>query len=1027
MPHDAGGLRAPADALRVRPWDDPEVVGWRREPTSTLRRATQPGGLDLDGTWRFQLLASPDHVPTASWGEAQVPGCWTAEPAEPGQPADAPRYTNDQMPWPDLPPLPPRENPTGVYEREVEVPAAWRGQRVLLHVGAAESVLLVEVDGLSAGASTDSHLAAEFDITDLAPPGRTVTVRLVVVKWSAQTYAEDQDQWWHGGVTRSVRLFTRPRLHLSDVRVETSAEVAPGDLADDPAPGSIAVDVRVGSDDGRLPDGWSVTASLATGPGEDSPRVDLHVDEAAHADAVAHERVSVYRGRVRLLAELDAVLPWSAERPHLHQLVVHLLDADGVVVDSSTQRVGFRTVRIEGPDLLVNGRRVHLRGVNRHDRSPVTGRVVTADEARAELLAMKRWGFNALRTAHYPDDPTVLDLADELGLYVVDETDLETHAYAHELCDDPAYLGTFLARLTRMVRRDRNHPSVITWSLGNESDYGANHDAMAAWVRRDDPTRPVQYEGAIKDDWSAGHAASDVVCPMYASVEDLLAHVRDGVVDRPVVLCEYSHAMGNSGGGLDDYWRAIESHRGLQGGFVWEWADHGILQRADGQPAGRAGAGQWHEGRAADGYRWARGGDFGEDRHDGSFCWDGVVFPEGTPKPALAEHRELASPVRLTLDDDGGVRLYNAQDALDLGWLTGTWRLDGADGARREAPAALPHLLPGRSAVVELPAELAGRDPAVEHGLVLELRTARDLPWCPAGTLVALPAADLPASAPATAPVRAAVTAGTGLRVADDGSLAGPHLLSGPRLALWRAPTDNDRAVVADRWAGQGLASLAPEDLDVQRRDGSVVVVSRLSTALGEVRHEQRSSAGPVPGSLRFDELVLLPEGLDDVPRVGVVLEVGAALARASWFGRGPWETYPDRCTAPLGLHEADVASLTTPYLRPQENGGRAQVRWWQLEAPGAVGGLRVWSDRPLQVSAGPHSAAELDACDHEADLPPTDRTVLHVDAAHRGLGSASCGPDTAVRHRMPGGEHRWTWWLQVWEGDPSRRQPLHR
>jgi beta-galactosidase len=605
-----------------RPWAAPELTGWGRLP---MHAVPHPGArLSLDGEWRFQLLPSPEAPLAGRWTRTAVPGCWTMQDFEDIHGVeDLPWYTNVRMPWPGPPPHPPAANPTGVYEREVTVPADWAGRRVVLHVGAAESVLLARVNGTDVGVGKDSHLASEFDVTDVTAAGEPNTIRLTVVKWSDASFVEDQDQWWHGGITRPVFLYATGPLHLADVHVTAGLAGAPA--ADGTATGELRADIQVRAAGGALPAGWYVSGHL-DGVGELGP------GEAYAAGHAANERVSDWLGLARISASVPGVRPWSAEVPALRDLTVRLHRADGRLADQARYRIGFRRIEVVGPDLLVNGARVLIRGVNRHDFDPLTGRVVSAADMRADLVAMKRFGFNAIRTSHYPNDPVLLDLADELGLYVVDEADIESHAHARELASDPRYLAAFVDRVSRMVLRDKNHPSVIMWSLGNESGYGANHDAAAGWVRRADPGRPLHYQGAIAGDWFSGQAASDVLCPMYPSIDDIVAYASSGRPSaRPLIMCEYSHAMGNSNGTLADYWAAIEAAPGLQGGFVWEFRDHGILQRvADGRPAG---TGAYSAGIAAPGYRWAYGGDFGDTPNDGAFCADGLVFPDRTPKP----------------------------------------------------------------------------------------------------------------------------------------------------------------------------------------------------------------------------------------------------------------------------------------------------------------------------------------------------------------------------------------------------------
>lgn len=698
--------------------------------------------------------------------------------------------------------------------------------------------------------------------------------------------------------------------------------------------------------------------------------------------------------------------PWTAETPELYDLTVRLHRADGTVADTSHHRVGFRDVEIRGRDLLVNGERVYIRGVNRHDFHPLTGRTVTADDMRADLVVMKRFGFNAIRTAHYPNDPALYDLADELGFYVVDEANIESHDHAHEIADDPRYLPAFVDRVSRMVLRDKNHPSVIIWSLGNESDYGANHDAAAGWVRRHDPTRPIQYEGAAKLDWADPTTASDIVCPMYAPIEDCVAHARSGKQTMPLIQCEYSHAMGNSNGTLADTWAAIESTPGLQGGFIWEFWDHGILQRVnDGRPAGRGGAGLYEHGVAAPGHRWAYGGDFGETIHDGAFIADGVVFPDRTPKPVMYEHREIAAPVRLSYDQ-GVLLVHNRQHFRDLEWLAAEWRLVLADGTTVTAPAELPDVLPGESAAVPLPFSV----PEGESWLTLRVVTADDEAWAPLGTEVCLPQVRLGAAVADPTPEPAS---GPAVTLDADALLIHPLLTSAPVLSLWRAPTDNDElGGMAARWRDWGLDELVRKVVDVREEDSRVVVVAEYATGAGPVRHEQVFT--PVAGGLRVEESAELPEGLDDVARVGTVFETVAGLDVLDWYGQGPWESYPDRSTgAPVGHHSLPVDELFTPYLRPQESGGRHGVRRFTLSAPDATG-LTVELGTPGQVSVNRYRAEDLAVAAHHDELVPRPGCVVHLDAAHRGLGTASCGPDTTAEYLVTPGTHRWAWTLRV-------------
>lgn len=987
-------------AVPLRPWDSPETVSWRRLPMhAVIRPDTVSPALPLDGSWRFQLLPAPEAPLAGRWAEIDVPGCWTVQDFDDIHGVnDLPQYTNIQMPWPELPPRVPAANPTGVFERDLDLPAEWAGRRIVLHIGAAESVLTATFNGTPVGIGKDSHLAGEFDVTDAARPGERNTVRLTVVKWSDATFIEDQDQWWHGGITRPVRLYATDPLHLADVQITADAS---GGL-------SVALSVRTTADGGVLPSGWTVSGVLETPSGP----LEIAADQDFADACTASGRVSDFLGEARLNAAVPGVQPWSAEIPALYDLTVRLHHPDGTLADESRQRIGFRDVKISGTDLLVNGVRVYIRGVNRHDFHPLTGRVVTPDDLRADLNLLKAYGFNAVRTSHYPPDPALLGLTDELGFYVVDEADIESHEHAHEIADDPRYLAAFTDRVSRMALRDKNHPSIIIWSLGNESDYGANHDAAAGWLRRYDPTRPIQYEGAIKDDeghWDKPQTASDILCPMYASIEAITAHARSGRQTMPLIQCEYSHAMGNSNGTLAEYWQAIESTPGLQGGFIWEFWDHGILQRLDGKegkapgrPAGPAAdPAAYADGVTAPGYRWAYGGDFGDTPNDGNFCADGVVFPDRTPKPAMAEHRELAAPVRLELTPEGEVRVTNHQHFRDLSWLTAQWRLE----AGGTAPADLPDLAPGASAVIPLP-------PVAEALATLRVTSAD-------GTLVCTPQLtlrpddrDLLTRADAVG-----ISSVSPIPLDDDGLLVHPLFASAPTLSVWRAPTDNDRwGGIAERWQAQGLDAVQRKLVSVERRAGRVAVLAEYATdCAGTIRHEQVVTplvrADGLSGLL-IEETAVLPDALTDVPRVGTVFETVPGLTTLDWYGHGPGETYPDRrASDPVGHHRSSVDALFTPYLRPQESGGRNAVRHFALAGPG-VAGATIHLDAPRQVSVTRYRAADLAAAAHHDELVPRAACVVHLDAAHRGLGTASCGPDTLPRYLIGPGTYRWSWTL---------------
>ena len=1009
-----------------RPWSTPELTSVGRLPMHSVPHLDR---IALDGRWRFQLLHTPEEEPATPWSEVDVPGCWTMQGF-----FDLPHYTNVQMPFPGEPPHLPDVNPTGVYERDFEVPADWvAGRRVVLHVGAAESVLIATVNGRPVGISKDSHLAAEFDVTDVVRPGSNA-ISLRVVKWSDATYIEDQDEWWHGGITRSVFLYATSRIHLADVRVNAG-------LADDLRTGTFELLADV--DFGGAPEesGWTIEAKLGdraplratvpfanVGSGPQVSRADstpltrhrfdlvarlvsvgLEGAERAQWEALAPQLDPPIDGRATLRTEIPDVRRWSAEQPHLYPLHVALRSPSGEAIEELDLRVGFRKVEIDGVRLLINGATVLIHGVNRHDFDQFTGRVVSAESMRADLVAMKQFGFNAVRTSHYPNDPVFLELTDELGLYVVAEADIESHAFIDVLCNDPRYLNAWVDRAARLVRRDKNHVSVILWSLGNESGHGSNHDAEAGYIRRYDPSRPLHYEGAIRWNWSSDQKVSDLTCPMYPPISAIVAHARSGRQLHPLIMCEYSHAMGNSNGTLAEYWDAIESADGLQGGFMWEWSDHGLVQRL---PDGTT--------------RWAYGGDFGDKPNDGNFCLDGLNWPDRRPKPALWEHRQLAAPVRASAGPEalreGLVELANRQYFTGLGWLRGSWELTAGGESVGGGELPLPDVPPGGNATTRIPGWTAPPSDGREVWLTLRFRTAAEEAWAPAGFEVCW--AQLELEPVTREPARPSVRrpAGADVPLDAEGLLAFELLAAPPRLSLWRAPTDNDRILgLAALWRTWGVDRLSRTLKEIRREADGVVVSAEVKTASGiAVAHEQRFKALD-GGAVLVRETVRIPDELADLARVGIEFETVAGLEQVEWFGRGPVETYPDRRRAgAVGRWRSTVTDLYVPYVRPQESGGRADVRWLEL-SDGRGRGLRLELDVPRQVSATHFRAEDLATATHDVELVARAGATIHLDAAHRGLGTASCGPDTLPEYLVGPGTYEWFWTISALGSRPRR------
>ena len=1009
------------DLRGARPWEQPELTALGRLPMRVPRlpapdaqaaRATDgrdgsPWFQRLDGRWQFALAGTPDRAPVefsreafddSAWASVDVPGCFTM------QGFASPIYTNIQMPWGDdlLPPHVPDDNPTGLYRTRFRVPGEWGSRRVVLHIGGAESFLVVWVNGRLAGMAKDSRLASEFDITELVRTGGVKnTLAAMVVRWSDASYVEDQDQWWHAGIHREVFVYSPGMVTLRNVR-------ATAELAEDLATGALDVRAEVEFADAPAP-GYRVEVEVF-----DSGR---RVGRPIGADVPHALDPYVFGGHVaRVETVIADVEPWSSERPHRYELLTTLRDPHGRVVEVQREWVGFRRVRVVGDELLINGKAVLIRGVNRHDFDARTGRVIDIESMRRDVVTMKQFGFNAVRTAHSPNDPRFLDLCDEHGLYVVDEANIEAHAWIGSLCHDPRYRAQWLERGARMVQRDENHPSIILWSLGNESGYGANHDALAGWIRAHDPTRPLHYEGAIMFDWAGGAGVTDILCPMYPPLSAIVRWAKKPWGPRrPVIMCEYSHAMGNSNGCLADYWAAIESTQGLQGGFIWEWWDHGLEQElADGS------------------LRWAYGGDFGETRHDANFCCDGLVWPDGTPKPALAEHRWLACPVEVAWSSKSHdrLRITNCQDFTSLERLAASIEVlvDGAIVHTEALP--LPDLAPGGSALVDLPIAAPTLEPGQESSLVVRFTIVDDASWALAGFEVGWRQLDWSRAALRKANVGRAT--GPDLELVD-GALAsfvvdGSELLApdgGPRLSLWRAPTDNDGIKLwagqddkpLGRWRAWGLDALGRELLEVDRPSAARAIVrcAYLGTdGDAPILHTTDLRSRP-DGTVEFLETVEIPPTITDLPRIGVTFALDSALERLEWFGRGPHDAYPDRWSgAALARWTSTVRDQYVPFVMPQEHGLHVDTRWCTLTDGSTGAGVRIEAVKPhtIAFSALHHAAADLAAATHAEDLVERHETIVHVDHLHRGLGTLSCGPDTLEQYRIGPGTYSWSWRL---------------
>jgi beta-galactosidase len=919
--------------------------------------------IDLNGPWRFRLAAGlPDlnrgferpGFDDSDWAELEVPSCWQLAGY------GAPAYTNVAYPFPVDPPRVPDANPTGEYRRRFEVHDGFPFQHAVLRFDGVDSCFAAWLNGVLLGEGKGSRLPTEFDVSATLRPGRNV-LAVRVHQWSAGSYLEDQDMWWLSGIFRPVAIVARG---LEDFFVHADFDPSSGR-------GTLAVQ----------------TVSTR-GP------VRLSVPELGLADAdPAGPHV------------IEDVVPWSDERPRLYAGEI-VADGERIGVN-----IGFRRVAVVDGTLSVNGTPIRLRGVNRHEWDPRTGRTLSPQAMLADVLGMKRHNINAVRTSHYPPDPRFLDLCDRYGLWVIDECDLETHGFAFDAwrgnpSDDPAWRDAYLDRAARMVERDKNHPSVIAWSLGNEAGTGANLAAMAAWIRGRDPSRLIHYEGdhencSYTDVYSRMYGGYAELAAIGHRMEPRTADPRHDAHRRglPFLLCEYAHAMGNGPGGLLDYEELFEAHPRMAGGFVWEWIDHGIARNAgDGTPY------------------YAYGGDFGEELHDGNFVIDGLVFPDRSPSPGLGEYKKVSEPVRIAVDPRAGtIGVRNLHHTRDTGYLRWPWLLEEDGVALGHGDLIVPVVRAGETASVGWAEELTRLIDGAGGGevwLTVTANLGEAESWAPAGHEVAWAQErvdgragqpDDPAGAVAPMGDADAITVGPARFDGRTGMLTGLGglELAGPRLDLWRAPIDNDKPLLAG-WRRAGLDRLRHKLLGVEADGDGLSVRARVGaagTGLGmDVVYRWRAEADRV-----WLTVTVTPQGTWDVPlpRLGVALTLAGEEAELEWFGLGPGEAYRDsQSSVRVGHHRRTLAGLQTPYVRPQENGNRRAVRWARLRRDdGAV--LSILGHPVFDLTARPWSTAALAGARHTCDLRPDGRIHLYVDAAHHGLGSASCGPPVPAWHTL--------------------------
>lgn len=1013
-------------------WENPQVFGINKLPAHstglpfqdeasalTMDSSRTPWFKDLNGEWDFTLVNNPKAVPDGFWNESFETNSWSTIPVPSNwtmQGFDKPIYTNVQMPIPNTPPFVPEDdNPTGLYRKFFELPTEWSGRYVIISFEGVESAFYLWINGYKVGYSQGSRLPAEFDITDFVQSGNNL-IAVEVIRWSDGSFLEDQDHWRMAGIYRDVSLYSLPDIHIWDVFAKPVLDDSYHDA-------KLTVSATIGGNS-ELSSGFKVEMQLY-----DADLSPIFSKEIGGDIVPNHNQVL----KVVLEGEVDAPIKWNHENPYLYKLIVVLKDKDGFPVQYFSHKIGFRKVEIRNRELLVNGKMVYIKGANRHDHHDTFGKYVPLESMLEDVLVMKRHNMNAVRTSHYPNDHRFYDLCDEYGLFVWDETNLETHSVYNVLCNKSEWLNAFIERGVRMVERDKNHPSVIVWSLGNESGYGPNHDAMAGWMRGYDPDRIIHYEGAVSSgpqNWKRGHLATDICCPMYPRISDIIAYAEDETNDRPFIMCEYAHAMGNSVGNLKEYWDAIEGYHGLQGGFIWDWIDQGITKVDENGVE-----------------YWAYGGDFGDTINDRNFCINGLVFPDRTPHPSMVEFKKLIQPIAVQPIDllDGKVEILNKFDFSNLKQLDCVWEL-AVDGEVQQS-GCLPTLdtLPGKSTVVDLPLTSPTLSPGAEAFLTFRFRLREDALWAATGHEIGWEQFKLPVvetrttgwEKPVDIPKMEVDDLSGALTIKGDdftltfdksnGKISSFLYLNteliknGLSLNIWRAATDNDGFKFAaeidwlehkllNQWIKHGLDRLESR-LELfkfsKRSDGKVQIKSvhniRADGAEFGFSHETVYVVSEF-GDVQTNHKVECDRDLPLLPRVGLILSMPAGFEQFTWFGRGPEESYSDRkAGVAVGLYSGTVDDQYEPYIMPQENGNKTDVRWAALTDDAGIG-LIVLGTPLLETGVSHFTADDLYKAYHTNELTRRSETYWTLDLVQCGLGGNSCGPMTLPQYLIEPG-----------------------
>ena len=937
----------------------------------------------LNGTWKFHYDQSPFEAPLwedaipQDWDDIWVPGMWQLPEVQGNHSWGSPHYTNVVYPIPVTPPnVSYAFNPTGSYWREFEVPPDWDGEQIRLRYEGVDSAFHVWVNGEEVGYSQGSRNPSEFDITEYLRSDGENTLATRVYQWSDGTWIEDQDMWWLSGIFRDVYLIPFKESAIVDYEVRS-------DLDDDFGKGTLKANVTIQGQDGDL-------------------KIRLLSPGGETLDEWSGSSLEQYSKEV----SGDDFKLWSPETPNLYTM---LITFNGRTI---SQKTGFRRVELSGSNFLVNGEAIMLHGVNRHEHHHLTGRTIAYEDMRRDLVAMKRANINTIRTSHYPPHPDFFDVADELGFWIMAEADLECHGLDTELVpNNPDWEEAFIDRVEQMVERYKNHPSVIIWSLGNECKYGVNQKAQYDWVKKRDPTRIVHYE-ADKETESA-----DMFSDMYAGLDEMREHLEQHS-EKPYILCEYAHAMGNGPGGMEEYVALMREWPQFQGGLIWEWANHGLLKR---------------EG---DVEYYAYGGDFGDEPNDADFIMDGLSLSDHSPMPSVIEFAKIIQPVGVKLTEDSTQMVVtNYYDFVDLSRLQPRWHVvqDGKDNTEPK-DLDLPQIPAGENRTVNLPdtGDLSG-----EAWLTVEFQLREDTKWADSGFVVAWDQLYIPGvSSNSTMQDRSLLDVDLNARQGSGGSLEVEHnrtqltvkngdsifgfdllrgnltwnangvdiLQRGPELYFYRAYTQNDiHGSDSDDWDSARIGEMATYVQGVTWEESDVEV-----TVDFDVRAAPKTTMWAVEAHVVYtltageDAFKVHVKGdfpeqgtPDSVPRIGLLAVLPRSFEEVSWFGRGPGEGYPDtKQSLRFGQYDSTVGDLWEHYDFPQENGNRPDARWARLGNGHVTIDARRTDEQnaPFSFTARRVMPHDIDDAKHPHDIEDLDMTILNLDWDNHGVGSAGPG-----------------------------------